>query len=99
MRTDALPPFTPQLQLETLFVLDNQGRIRCTREPHPRPGPALSLVRDVSTCAWAVHASVPADLASKLDALARDEPPTAELVQPPRHADAYVALLGDRIES
>jgi hypothetical protein len=93
------PSFSPQLQLETLFVLDNEGHIRCTREPHPQDGPAFFLVRDMRACAWAVNASVPLELAKQVEALARDEPPADELIQPPRHADGYVALLGERVDA
>lgn len=94
-----MTPFTPQLQLETLFVLDEERRIVSTREPHPVPGPAFSLIRDGRTCAWAVHVDVPSHLTGELVALARSEPPTGELTDPPRHANAYVALLGGRIDS
>jgi RimJ/RimL family protein N-acetyltransferase len=94
-----LPSFTPKLQLETLFVLDGDGRIRATREPNPTGGPAFSLVRDKRSCAWALSADVPSELADELIALARSEPPPAAITDPPRHADAYVALLGGRAES
>jgi hypothetical protein len=91
--------FTPHLQLETLFVLDHAGRIVSTREPNPTPGPAFSLIRGASGCAWAVHVDVPGALADELALLARDEPPVRVLSEPPRHADAYLALLGGRIDA
>jgi hypothetical protein len=94
-----MPPFTPQLQLETLFVLDDEHRIVSTREPNPAPGPALSLIRDARACAWAVHVDVPSHLTGELAAMARTEPPAAALTDPPTHANAYVALLGGRIDS
>jgi hypothetical protein len=94
-----LGPFTPQLQLETLFVFDDERRIVSTREPNPGPGPAFSLIRDGSACAWAVHVDVPTHLTDELVALARSEPPAGEFTDPPRHANAYVALLGGRIDS
>jgi hypothetical protein len=94
-----LPPFTPQLQLETLFVLDDEGRILSTRDPHPEPGPAFSLIRDAHACAWAVNVDVPSHLTRELVALARTESPARAITDPPRHADAYVALLGGRIDS
>lgn len=58
-----MPSFTPKLQLETLFVLDGDGRTRATREPNPTRGPAFSLVRDKRPCAWALSADVPSELA------------------------------------
>lgn len=91
--------FTPQLQLETLFVLDDEGRIVSTREPHPGPGPAFSLIRDGRACAWAVNVDVPSHVSRELDALARTESPVRAITDPPHHADGYVALLGGRIES
>lgn len=91
--------FSPQLQLETLFVLDGRGRIRSTREPHADRGPTFALVRDRHTYAWALNADVPSALARKLAALAREETPASELTDPPRNADAYVALVGGRVES
>ncbi len=94
-----MPLFTPQLQLETLFVLDDQGRILSTRDPHPEPGPAFSLIRDARTCAWAVNVDVPSHPARELVALAQTELPSTKITDPPRHADAYVGLLGGRIDS
>lgn len=96
---DHLTPFTPQLQLETLFVLDEEGRIVSTRDPSAAAGPAFSLIRDRYACAWAVHRDVPEPLARDLAALARTEPPAGELTDSPAHASAYVALLGGRVES
>jgi RimJ/RimL family protein N-acetyltransferase len=94
-----VPPFTPQLQLETLFVLDDEGRILSTREPNAGPGPAFSLIRDARACAWAVNADIPSQLTRELAALARTESPTSAFADPPSHGDAYVALLGGRIDS
>ena len=98
-RECALTPFTPQLQLETLFVLDGDGRIVSTREPDAAAGPAFFLVRDEHACAWAVHRDVPFEVARELVALARTEPPLGELTDSPTHADTYVARIGGRIDS
>ena len=92
-------PFTPQLQLETLFALDSEGRILSTREPRPAPGPAFSLIRDRQSCAWAVHVDVPSDVARRMAALARTELPAGTFTDAPRHAAAYVELLGGRADS
>jgi RimJ/RimL family protein N-acetyltransferase len=80
-------------------VLDDEGRILSTRDPHPEPGPAFSLIRDGRACAWAVHVDVPSHLTRELVALARTEPPSGPIADPPRHTEAYVSLLGGRIES
>ena len=91
--------FTPRLQLETLFVLDGAGRIRHTREPNPTSGPAFALIRDKTSCAWAVSTRVPSALADDLNALAREETPLAALSDPPRNAAAYARLLGGQSTS
>ncbi len=85
---------TPELHIETLFVLDRAGRILRTREPHGTPGPSFFLARGKTSCAWAAHASVPEDLAVELGTLARQERPATNFHDPPLHAERYGALLG-----
>jgi hypothetical protein len=96
---ESVTPFTPQLQLETLFILDADGRIVSTREPNAATGPAFSLIRDHRTCAWAVHRDVPEDLTRELVTLVRTEPPVRALDDPPMHAERYAAVLGGQIEA
>lgn len=98
-RSPLLPTFTPQLQLQTLFVLSDRGRIVSTREPNPTPGPKFCLVRDRTESAWAVHATVPEQLAIEIEDLARAEPPARQLENEPVHAARYVALIQGRIDS
>jgi hypothetical protein len=64
---------TPGIHLKTGFVLDEHGRIRSTREPEPAPGPLFTLVRSASSCAWALRADVPGELAADLARLAGEE--------------------------
>ena len=91
--------FTPELQLDTLFVLSEAGRIISTREPNPGPGPRFSLIRGRTHCAWAIHADVAEELAGQLRALAREEAPTADFRDDPVHANEYVSLVGGRADS
>lgn len=91
--------FQPDLQLSTLFALNGEGRIISTREPDPRPGPVLSLIRSATSCAWAVRADVPEELACELDRLLREEPPCLDLRDAPKHTDQYLSLVGGRIDS
>ena len=84
---------TPELHLQTLFLLDGNGRIVGTRAPEPSPGPQMSLIRGRGTCVWAVRADVPPDLANELDKLAREEPPISDLRDAPVHIDRYLSLL------
>lgn len=90
---------TPELQLRTLYVLTEDGRIASTREPGERRPPLFALIRGRTSCAWGVRADVPDEVADELDRLASSEPPPSDLVEPPRHAGRYVALLGGRVES
>ncbi len=94
---------TPDLHLRTLVDLDGGGRIAAAREPGRDPGPTpprlFCLVRGPKACVWAVGAGVPDGIAAKLDALAREEPPVADLRAPPLHAERYASLLGGRVLS
>ena len=90
---------TPGLHLQTLFLLDGDGRISGTREPEPGPGPLFSLVRGKAGCAWAMRADVPQDLADELDGLAREEPPASDFRHAPMHAERYVSLVRGRVDS
>ena len=90
---------TPELQLQTMFVLNREGRIVSTREPGPSRVPVFSLVRSTATCAWAVRSDVPQEIARELDSLAREEPLPLDLRDAPVHANRYVSLVGGRIES
>lgn len=90
---------TPELQLRTLYVLDGDGRMAATREPGGARPPCFALVRGRTGRAWAVRDDVPHDVAAELDALAREEPPPAELQDPPKHAERYLSLLGGRAQS
>ena len=90
---------TPELHLQTLFVLNADGRIVSTREPHATHGPAFALVRGLNRCAWAVHASVAHATARELDRLALDEPPLAGLRDEPVHVNEYQALIVGRVYS
>ena len=100
MRIDPMPPATPQLQLETLFVLDGPRRMRETREPNPTPAPAFVFIRGATACAWAVRADIAEREARELDRLASAERPSTVWDQPLLHARRYQDILGgDRIKS
>lgn len=90
---------TPQLQLETLFVLSDRGRILCTRQPQPSPGPAFMLIRGSTSVVWAVRDDVADGVADELDEQARQEPASPEWERPPVHAQRYQAMLRGRVKS
>ena len=84
---------TPQLHLQTLFLLDGDGRIVGTREPEPSPGDLFCLIRGNVDCVWAVRSDLPQDVADELDRLARDEPPVSDFRDAPVHAERYKPLV------
>ncbi len=93
------PVSTPDLQLQTLFVLDARGRIASRREPGSGSGPMFHLIRGTTSLAWAVRADVPHDVATELDALAKSEPVPRDLQEEPVHADRYASLVGGQLFS
>ena len=84
---------TPDLHLKTLFVLNDEGRILLAREPGTNRGPLFSLVRNATSCVWAVRADVPPNIASEIDRLAAEEPHVSDFRDTPVHAERYVSLL------
>jgi hypothetical protein len=92
------PSATPRLQLETLFVLNDRGRIVSTREPRPSLGPAFMLIRGMTQLAWAIRVDVVDEVADELNDLARQELASPEWRRPPVHARRYQALLDGRVE-
>ena len=89
---------TPDLHLNTCFVLNDSGRIVSTREPQATRGPLFVLVRGLSSCVWGVRADVPDSVAVELDRVARDESPATDFRYAPVHAERYISLLRDRIQ-
>ena len=90
---------TPVLHLRTLFLLDGAGHIRGTREPDPEPGPLFALIRGRTSCAWAVRADVPQEIAEELAGLAGEEPSVADFGDAPVHAERYRSLAGGEVYS
>lgn len=91
--------FSPEVELQTLFKLDANRRIISTREPNPSTGPIFVLIRDGVQRVWAVGAEVDNTVANKLNALADQERPIADLREIPKHLDHYLNLLGGEISS
>ena len=85
--------------METLYLLDGDGRIRGTRELKPSPGPVFSLIRGTANCAWAVRADVSRDLAEKLDGFAREEPAVSDFRVAPVHVGRYMSLVEGKVDS
>ena len=96
---ELLLTFSPELQLHTLFVLDEQGRIISTREPNPTPGPRFALIRGVTHCFWAIRADLGEKLTAQVHMLAREEPPTRDFQSEPLHAKRYISLIGGDVHA
>lgn len=88
---------TPELELNTAFVLDDRGRIRSTREPRPGRGALFTIIRSFTGAAWAVREDLQSDLAHEIGNLARAEPPIEDLRAPPLHAARYLSRTGGRL--
>lgn len=88
---------TPDLHIQTCFVLDDNGRIVSTREPNAKRGPLFTMVKSKDACVWAIRSDVPPAVANEIDRLAREEPPTSELRQAPVQAHRYISLLIRRV--
>ena len=84
---------TPALHLDTCFVRDEHGRILRSREPDSYHGSWFFISRSMHATAWAVHAAISDATAQELDRLARQEPPSRDLREPPVHAERYLALI------
>lgn len=90
---------TPELHLNTLFVLDGRGCIVATRELSPQAPPLFCLVRGTTGCVWAVRHDIANEIAAEVDARAREEPPITDFRAPPLNAERYLSLLGERVSS
>lgn len=80
-------------------MLTADGRIGGTRSQEPWLGPLFRLVRGKETCAWAVRADVPQNIADEVDGLVREEPPVSDFRDAPVHAERYMSLLGGTLDS
>jgi hypothetical protein len=85
---------TPEVELQTGFVLDGRGRIVSTREPQATHGPLFTIIRSSMENAWAIRDDVPEELAQQIGALARREPPACDLRAAPVYATEYLSLTG-----
>lgn len=87
---------SPEIELTTGFVLDEQGRIVSTREPQASHGPLFSIIRSATECVWAVRDDVPQPIAEQIAALASQEPPIRDLRAEPVHALKFLSLTTGR---
>src|SRR5262245_15033427 len=82
-----------QLQAETLYRYDADGRMRCVNEPGDPPADRFFMGRTAQGNLWRFRYDLPAATVEQLKALCRSEPISADLAQAPIHYDAIRAVL------
>jgi hypothetical protein len=81
-------------QVESLFTHDAVGRIVRQNEPDGPPAPMFFLGRTALGNIWRVRHDVPADVAKRLEEIARRELVDAALPERPHYGDEIVGVLG-----
>lgn len=76
------------LQIDTLFLVDREGRLQSLNEPGAPPAPRFFLGRTARGCLWRARADLPADLLRRLTPLCR-----AALTRQPAQDEAIRAVL------
>jgi RimJ/RimL family protein N-acetyltransferase len=85
-----------ELQVETLYRCDPDGRLRCVNEPGDPPAPRFFMGRTAGGNLWRFRHDLPADLVQTLEQICRAEPTSDELTQPPQgYAGIRAALAAD----
>jgi RimJ/RimL family protein N-acetyltransferase len=82
-----------ELQVETLYRCDPDGRLRCVNEPGDPPAPRFFMGRTPCGNLWRFRHDLPADLVQTLEQLCRAEPASDDLAQPPQGYAAIRAML------
>lgn len=81
--------------VRALFTHDARARLLSVNEPGGGPpAPRMFLGRTRAGNVWRFRADLPESLVEELGALCADEPADAGQRAAPRHAEAYVRLLG-----
>ena len=84
-----------EIQVRTLFIHNDRGRMTFTNEPEPdrRRAPRLFLGRTNTHNVWRIRDDVPARVAAELARLASTEPAPEDLGSKPMNRAAYVEAL------
>ena len=75
----------PQIQLRTMFLLDEGGRITSTAEGGATSAPPVVLIGSASSSAWTARADVTSEPVAELNQIA-DGTAEARSSGPPPHA-------------
>jgi GNAT superfamily N-acetyltransferase len=94
---DTPPDLTPlqlmELHINTLYVIDSDGRLRSVNElGEPQP-PRFYMGRTRHGNLWRFRHDLPTEVIAALDRLCRSEPTTADFTSPPQSQAAIRALL------
>ncbi len=81
------------IEVATLFVLTESGRIQHENDPDRSAGPRLYLAGCESGNVVRIRHDVGEQTARAIDALVADEPPFSDPDSTPLHLDDYVELL------
>jgi GNAT superfamily N-acetyltransferase len=82
-----------ELQVETLYRCDPDGRLRCVNEPGDPIAPRFFMGRTPGGNLWRFTHDLPDDLVQALEQLCRAEPVSDDLASPPQHYAAVRAAL------
>jgi hypothetical protein len=82
-----------QLQVETLYRYDADGRMRCVNEPGDPPADRFFMGRTPQGNLWRFRYDMPTTIVEQLEALCRAEPISVELARAPLNYDAIRAVL------
>jgi hypothetical protein len=81
------------LHLNTLYLLDPDGRLRCVNEVGEPPPPRFHMGRTRHGNLWRFRHDLPNEVVATLDRLCRSEPPATDFTSPPRnHAEIRTVL-------
>lgn len=86
-----------RLELATLWVTDERGRLARARTPDLRPAPLVAVATGSRSCVWACSAAVPDDMAAEIDGVLDGEPAdgrAADVGWSPSAAERLVGLVG-----
>lgn len=81
------------MHIETLFVLDERGRMVAVNEPERPPAPRIYLGRMHGRNIWRFRADLPDDLVARLEEIVAGEPVTGDLSAPFVTRDALRHVL------
>jgi RimJ/RimL family protein N-acetyltransferase len=78
-----------ELQINTLFLVDPEGRLQSINEPGTPPAPRFFMGRTSTDNLWRVRYDLPAQALDQLNGLCRSEPHRSLLTSQPEH---YLAI-------